>query len=126
VSPRVRHLAVGSIAIVALYAVPPAAHASNLRRLASSITSFATDGVRYAAWQQEPGSPIVIFDANTGKREVVKLPGCVPENEEPSSEPGAPGDGRFLLSCYRELRDGCFETIGRNLVRCGIVRSHGC
>jgi hypothetical protein len=97
------------------------ARASPLRRLAPSVTSFATDGIRYAVWQPSPVSPIVIFDTYTRTRRAVEAPGCVLENEAPREdpEPVAGGGGRFLVSCFKEPRAGCFIALGRNLLRCG-------
>jgi hypothetical protein len=89
------------------------ARASPLRRLAASTTSFATDGVRYAAWQDEPTSPVVILDTYTATRRVVQVPGCVLQNETRAR------DGWFSLSCFKEARDGCFVAGGAYLLRCG-------
>ena len=96
------------------------AMASPMRQLARSTTSFATDGIRYAAWQHSPVSPIVVFDTYTGSRREIKAPGCVLENEAPREDPEViAGGGRFVLSCYKELRNGCFFAIYRHLLRCG-------
>jgi hypothetical protein len=104
-----------------LLGVPSPAGASPLRRLARSVTSFATDGVRYAAWQHTPVSPIVILDTYTGTRRAVHAPGCVLDAEEPQHEESEPiaGGGRFLLSCLEEPRNDCFIAIYKTLLRCG-------
>ena len=117
---QLRWLATLALVLIVLGAVTSRADASPLRQLAGSTTSFATDGVRYAAWQHEPVSPIVVFDTYTGSRREIKAPGCVLENEAPREDPEViAGGGRFLLSCYKELRNGCFYAIYRTLLRCG-------
>ena len=115
-----RLLATLALVLIVLGAGMSRAQASPLRELAASTTSFATDGIRYAAWQHSPVSPIVILDTYTGSRRAVKLPGCVLENEAPREDPEViAGGGRFLLSCFEELRNGCFVALGHYLLRCG-------
>jgi hypothetical protein len=117
---HLRWLVTLAVVLITFGAVTSRAVASPLRQLAGSTTSFATDGVRYAAWQHEPVSPIVVFDTYTGSRREIKAPGCVLENEAPREDPEViAGGGRFLLSCYKELRNGCFYAIYRTLPRCG-------
>jgi hypothetical protein len=117
-------LAIGLMAAAAvlgaLATVAPVVLASPLRPLAASVTSFASDGIRYAVWQDDPLSPVTILDTDTGARRLVQAPGCVLENERITrqNEPIA-GGGRFLLSCFAELRDGCFMAIYKELLRCG-------
>jgi hypothetical protein len=45
------------------------------------------------------------------------------ENESPreNHEPVASG-GKFLVSCFEELRNGCFVALGHYLLRCGETR----
>jgi hypothetical protein len=113
-------LATLALVLIMLGAVTSRADASPLRQLAGSTTSFATDGIRYAAWQDSPVSPIVILDTYTGSRREIKAPGCVLENEAPREDPEViAGGGRFLLSCFEELRNGCFVALGHYLLRCG-------
>jgi len=117
---HLRWLATLALVLIMLGAVTSRADASPLRQLAGSTTSFATDGIRYAAWQDSPVSPIVILDTYTGSRREIKAPGCVLENEAPREDPEViAGGGRFLLSCFEELRNGCFVALGHYLLRCG-------
>jgi hypothetical protein len=96
------------------------ARASPLRRLAPSVTSFATDGIRYAVWQPSPVSPIVVLDTYTGSRREIKAPGCVLQNEAPREDPEPIAeDGLFPISCFQEMRNGCFIARGSHLLRCG-------
>jgi hypothetical protein len=114
-------LASGLVLAALLLGVPSPAGASPLRRLARSVTSFATDGVRYAAWQHTPVSPIVILETDTGTRRMVRAPGCVLDAEEPQRDENEPidGDGWFLLSCLEQPRNGCFIAIYKHLLNCG-------
>jgi hypothetical protein len=80
-----------------LCALPSPASATPLRRLAPRITSFASDGVRYAAWQVNAAAPIVVLDTRTGKRRAIPVPGCVLADQSRSSV--SDGGGRFLLTC---------------------------
>jgi hypothetical protein len=114
-------VALGLMLAVLLLGAPSSAGASPLRRLAASVTSFATDGVRYAAWQHTPTSPIVILDTATGTRRAARVPGCVLDAEEPQRDENEPiaGGGWFLLSCFEEPRNSCFIAIYKTLLRCG-------
>jgi hypothetical protein len=109
----------GLIVALATFAVlAPQADASRLRRLAPSVTSFATDGVSYAAWQVTPASPITVFDTRIGIQSAIPEPGCVLEGRERTG--AIDGGGRFLLSCFKEPGDGCFVVGGiDSLFRCG-------
>lgn len=91
-------MALGLMLAVLLLGAPSSAGASPLRRLAASVTSFATDGVRYAAWQHTPTSPIVILDTATGTRRAARVPGCVLDAEEPQRDENEPiaGGGSCL------------------------------
>jgi hypothetical protein len=91
--------------------------ASQLRRLVPSVTSFATDGVRYAAWQDNPAAPIVVLDTLDGSEREIETPGCVLEELSSAHESGE--GGLFLLSCFEEPGDGCFEARLGSLFRCG-------
>jgi hypothetical protein len=98
---RSRRLAKLAIIIIMLGAGTSRAEASPLRRLAGSTTSFASDGVRYAAWQVNPTAPIVVLDtlADT-RREITPPVGCRLHNEAESGEPIiSAAAGRFLLEC---------------------------
>src|ERR1700691_2504391 len=74
--------------------------ALQLRRLAPSVTSFATDGLRYAAWQDYPAAPIVVLDTLDGSEREIETPGCVLEELSNAHESGE--GGLFLLSCFTE------------------------
>src|ERR1039458_6580224 len=72
-----RLLATLALVLILLGGGGSRAMASPMRRLAGSTTSFATDGVRYAAWQVNPAAPIVVLDtlADT-RREITPPAGC--------------------------------------------------
>jgi len=79
----------------------PSSLATRLRPLTMSATSFASDGVRYAAWQVRPNAPIVTLDTLTGRRRSIAAPaGCalLPQEDHGEPLPTAAG-GRFLLNC---------------------------
>jgi hypothetical protein len=94
---HLRLLATLALVLVMLGAVTSRAVASPLRQLAGSTTSFATDGVRYAAWQVDPAAPIVVLDTLNGSRREFKTPGCVLDSGEGGYATAAAG--RFLLTC---------------------------
>jgi hypothetical protein len=97
---QLRWLATLALVLIMLGAVTSRAQASRLRQLAGSTTSFATDGVRYAAWQVDPAAPIVVLDTLNGSRRELKTPGCVLDSGEGSYATAAAG--RFLLNCPDE------------------------
>ena len=105
-----------AIVLIVLGAVASRAEASHLRQLARSTTSFATDGVRYAAWQVTPASSITVFDTRTGIQSAIPQPGCVLGGSG-NHESGE--GGMFLLLCFTEPGDGCFEARFDSLFRCG-------
>lgn len=71
------------------------AFASGFRRLDGNAASFVTDGTRYAAWQYQRTSPIVVFDTRTGHRGEI-LDGCALAESGPYVTAAA---GRFLVGC---------------------------
>ena len=79
------------VALATVGVVAPQADASQLRRLAPSVTSFATDGVRYAAWQENPAAPIVVLDTLDGSEREITTPGCVLEEPTSTHESGEGG-----------------------------------
>jgi hypothetical protein len=88
--------------IVLLPSAATDAQASKLQRLVPSITSFATDGVRYAAWQTRESSPLTVLDTSTGRRRRLPLRhGCRLVSEEHASVGfgHAAADGRVLIEC---------------------------
>ena len=116
--------------IVALLAAA-SAQASKLRLLVPSVTSFATDGVRYAAWQATPASPIIVLDTATANRRAFHLPGCVLSNESPDEYGDFEGHNRtvaggagFLISCFKDTGTGCFAAHEATLIRCGEAGPH--
>jgi hypothetical protein len=129
--PSRRAAALVATSLMALF-VADSAHASKLALLVGSVTSFATDGVQYAAWQTTPASPIVILDTVGGDRRTLHLPGCVLGNESPDesrydfegrsrTEAGRAG---FLIYCFKETGTGCFTAHQTTLIRCGEARPH--
>ena len=109
----------------------PNAEASKLRLLIPSVTSFATNGRQYAAWQATPASPIVILDTATRNRRALHLPGCVLGNESPDEFGNAEGDNRtvagpagFLIYCFKETGTGCYTAHEKTLIRCGETGPH--
>jgi hypothetical protein len=97
---HLRWLATLALVLIMLGAVTSRADASPLRQLAGSTTSFATDGVRYAAWQVNPAAPIVVLDTLNGSRRKFKMPGCALDSGEGGYATAAAG--RFLLNCPDE------------------------
>ncbi len=89
-----------ALLLIMLGAVTSQVDASPLRQLAGSTTSFATDGVRYAAWQVNPAAPIVVLDTLNGSRRELELPGCALDSGEGGYATAAAG--RFLLNCPDE------------------------
>jgi hypothetical protein len=78
------------------------AQASGFRRLADSTIAFSSDGSRYAAWQVNEGSLVVVFDARTGQRGEITLPsGCELYDHVAPDQPTPAAAGRFLLQCGR-------------------------
>ena len=81
----------GLVAVAASAAFAGVAAAAPLRPLASGVSAFASDDVRYVAWQVQ-GTPIVVLDTRTGRR-IRAGAGCMLEDRRRASA------GRFLLSC---------------------------
>jgi hypothetical protein len=96
-----RLLATLALVLIMLGGGGSRAMASPMRRLAGSTTSFATDGVRYAAWQVNPAAPIVVLDTLAdARREITPPAGCRLHNEAEDGEPViSAAAGRFLLTC---------------------------
>jgi hypothetical protein len=96
-----RWLATLALVVIMLGAVTSRAQASHLRQLVGSMTSFAADGERYAAWQLHAGAPIVVLDTLTGSRQTIAPAGCeLMRDQNEDGEPSATAaDGRFLLDC---------------------------
>jgi hypothetical protein len=90
-------IALAVVAPVAALSTVGHAQASTLRRIAVNIDTFASDGVRYVAWEASaPGVtsrvPIVVLDTRTGHSFKVDAP-CGLHDGAPASA------GRFLLQC---------------------------
>lgn len=79
-------------ATVLLLATATAAQASKLRLLAPGVTSFASDGTRYVAWEGRPTGAIFVLDTRSGQRRTIHAR-CALEDRAPASS------GRFLLQC---------------------------
>jgi hypothetical protein len=78
-----------------------AAAAASLREIAPRARAFASDGSRYAAWQENAGSPITVLDTASGRRASVTAPSaCTLQSQEEFDEarPSASA-GHFLLDC---------------------------
>jgi hypothetical protein len=103
------------VALVTFGGIAAQAGASHLRLLAPTVTSFDTDGVRYAAWQENPAAPIVVLDTLDGSEREITTPGCVLGGSGNESGEG----GMFLLLCFENPGDGCFEARLNLLFRCG-------
>lgn len=98
---RTRCCATASLALLtALVPLESEAAASPLRRIASDVGAFASDGARYVAW--EPArprgarhvahSPIVVLDTGSGR--TFRVPtDCSLEDRAPAAA------GRFLVAC---------------------------
>jgi hypothetical protein len=91
--------------VVTLAAVPASASPrGSLRDRAAKTFAFASDGSRYAAWQQASRSTVVVFDARTQRTRTLAVTDCglVPDESEVTEEatPRA-RSGRFLLECGR-------------------------
>lgn len=112
-----RALRAPAVAVIVLALVGPfsvgQARASKLHRLASSVTSFASDGARYAAWQVHEGGPLSVLDTLTGRRGAETLPaGCKLQGEDGENySDWAAAGGRFLLECSSG-RDELFSVTG--------------
>ena len=82
-------------AVLLALASPPSAVASKLRLLAPSVTSFASDGTSYVAWQVPGEKSISVLDTRNGHRDQVEAP-CPLADNAPAAA------GRFLLECGEE------------------------
>ena len=98
----VTRIAVGSIVLWGV-TVSASAQASRFRRVASRVQAFASDGVRYAAWQASESPTVVVLDTRTGRRLSITVPAeCRLVNQEQAEGYGPPaGAARFLLRCGR-------------------------
>ena len=77
-----------------------AAEGAPFRRLAGGVVSFASDGVRYVAWQRSAGGPIEVFDTRKASVSSFVIPaGCMLANEAERVYGRVAGGGRFLLDC---------------------------
>lgn len=83
-----------------------------LRRVVGATTRFASDGLRYVAWQTAASPSVAVLDTVTGKRVTVAVPGGCALGDQGEGGPVPPaGAGRFLLPCGRtsellDARDG--------------------
>jgi len=87
-----------------------AARPASLREIAPNVRAFASDGSRYAAWQETENSPIVVLDVATGEIRNITTPGCELESQREHTSPAAlpasrGGGGRFLLACDGYVQD---------------------
>jgi hypothetical protein len=99
------------LAAVAQLVLPCAAKASTWRRLAPSITSFTTDGERYAAWQPGRDAAITVLDTLDWHVTRVQAPGCELADQRWHAEKGLPAArGRFLLGCGA-ARNECADAL---------------
>jgi hypothetical protein len=92
----------GALAVLAsvVVCVASSAKASVLRQLVPSVAKFVSDGARYAAWQVQRGSPIVVLDTETGQEKEIPAPvGCGLEEEQHGVHGWQATAGRFLLTC---------------------------
>jgi hypothetical protein len=100
-----------AVAIVAATATVAAEStvAAPFHRIASGVGAFSSDGVRYAAWQLSPGTPVVVLDSSAHRRWSVGVSAdCRLYDEHSAGMDGPPaGAGRFLLNCgtAQELLD---------------------
>jgi hypothetical protein len=98
-----------ALATVALLVVASSAHASKLHRIVSSITTFASDGTRYIAWEVPRQKPIFVLDSRTGRTRAFRSP-CGLKDKSPAAA------GRFLLECEHQEEEGLLD------VRTGVTR----
>jgi hypothetical protein len=94
-----RALVIAVMALVSWCTVARAADA--FRPIVASTVSFSSDGIRFVAWEVQNGGPLVVMDADTGRRREVEPPtGCDLAGEEGRGKLGRPAAaGRFLLKC---------------------------
>jgi hypothetical protein len=96
-APRRRLIGV-AVVLLAL-AVPSSALASKLHLLVPRVTSFASDGGSYVAWQTSKTSAVTVLDTSTGRSRTIAIPsGCQLVNETGDGFRGAIS-GRFLVEC---------------------------
>jgi len=92
-------LAAGAAAALVLLAVS-SAHASRLKLLVPRVTSFASDGSSYVAWQMTGKGPLTVLDTVTGRRRVFHVAaGCRLADGINEGFSNVAADGRFLLDC---------------------------
>jgi hypothetical protein len=91
------------------------AQGAPFRRLAGGVVSFASDGVRYVAWQRLVDSAVVVFDTRTGRRHAFSVPaGCELANEEQREFGRVAAAGRFLVDCKRMQTERTLILDGRS------------
>jgi hypothetical protein len=87
-----------------------AARPASLREIAPNVRAFASDGSRYAAWQETESSPIVVLDVASGQTRNITTSGCELESRGEHISPAAfsasrGGGGRFFLACDGYVQD---------------------
>jgi hypothetical protein len=91
--------AAGTAAALVLLAASNA-HASRLRLLVPSVTSFASDGSSYVAWQTTRSGPLTVLNTATSRRRILHvLAGCQLVDGINEGFSNVAADGRFLLDC---------------------------
>jgi hypothetical protein len=108
-------------ALAAVLAAVPASAGprGSLRDTAAQTFAFASDGSRYAVWQQEGRSSVVVFDARTRRTRTLAVNDCglVPDESQFTEEATPRGrSGRFLLACGRnqavlDVESGAVEPL---------------
>jgi hypothetical protein len=109
-----RSALIAAVLAVSLILAAANAHASPLRRIATNIGPFASDGARYVAWEafmagSLAGGQIEVLDTRTARKHTVSTR-CGLEGGAPAAA------GLFLVSCGHEEQ-------GLLNVRTGVVRS---
>jgi hypothetical protein len=90
----------GSTAAALILLSASNAQASRLKLLVPRVTSFASDGSTYVAWQTTRSGPLTVLDTVTSQRRVLPVPaGCQLVDGINEGFSNVAADGRFLLDC---------------------------
>lgn len=104
-----------ALVLLAVGFLAAAAQGAPLRRLTGGVASFASDGVRYVAWQRSVGGAVVVFDTRMGKGHSFSVPaGCELANEEEREFGRVADGGRFLVHCTHVQPERTLVLDGRS------------
>jgi len=101
---QMRRVSVMTMFLLVALATPALAQSrTGLRVAGAQAIAFASDGSRYAAWQESEGTAVTVFDERTQRNRQIAVPlGCrLASDESEFSEElvARVHSGRFLLSC---------------------------